>query len=120
MEPVQQPMDDRRQNDTHRNEEHETSVEGVKTGEELAPSGLRRFNRPHTAKQHRGIQKGIPPSQAFEVGVACHADEQRAKHQRGRTEEVEQQPPEEVLPRQGAMLSGFVPGSSGALVRTAA
>lgn len=82
-------MDDRRQNDTHRNEEHETSVEGVKTGEELAPSGLRRFNRLHTAKQHRGIQKGIPPSQAFEVGVACHADEQRAKHQRGRTEEVE-------------------------------
>jgi len=108
---MQQPMDDRSQDYACSNQEHETGVESVDPGEKLAASGLRGFYWPHATQQHRGVEKSVTPRKIFEVRVAGDADEQRAKHQPGGAEKMEQQPPAEMGSREGTMLSGFVHGS---------
>ena len=76
MEPMQEPMEDRRKHQPDPAEERHTAEERVAAGENFSCGRLHFRERTHAGQNHGGVGEGINPAHVFKNMIAGHADEQ--------------------------------------------
>ncbi len=78
MQAVEDPVDDRSQENPAPDDEDQTAKKCVKGGEELSgrTGEVGAINRPLPAHQHGGFQQGIQPGEATDPPIAQDADGQ--------------------------------------------
>jgi hypothetical protein len=89
---MEQPMNDRRENDARGHDHRQTAVESVEPGEEFATPGLQSTRGAHTGQDHRGVQKRIDPFHSLQVVIAAHAAEQGESDEADRQDDAPTQP----------------------------
>ena len=83
MESVKYPVNDRREDDAHHDDEHQAGVQRVHACEQLPwRAQILSFDRPHPAQKHGRIEECIQPGHVLVVRVADHAGKQRNPDQR--------------------------------------
>src|SRR5882672_1319562 len=82
MEPVQEAMDQRREEDTRAPEQDDAAVERIEGLEPLAVRARDRIHRTHAAENHRGVDERIEPAKLAQEVIAGDAHRQRAHEQR--------------------------------------
>jgi hypothetical protein len=107
MKLVDQPMDDWREQNGRQADEHQPAEQRVATREQFSGHRLRRFQRAHPRKNHRGVDEGVKPVELFKEMIAGHADPERNHYQSSAQQTALGHPQVKRLARQnraGAML----------------
>lgn len=86
--------------DGHRgsNEEHESGVQRVEAGEELAAVGAGRVHRSHPSEQHSRVEEGVAPGKVLEMSITSHPHPQRRCDQCAGPGKVQQETAAEMVP----------------------
>ena len=74
MDRVHDAMNERRQNERCGTDEKQARKQGIRRRKQFARLRRDWINRPHPAKDHRGIHEGVYPRQATEIVVAQNAN----------------------------------------------
>lgn len=97
MDRVHDAMDEWRHNEGGGTDEQQARKEGIRRNKQLACVRRDRINRPHTAKDHRGVHKGVYPRQATEVVVAQNPDPEGNPDRYGRQSKEPHDSPEKAV-----------------------
>lgn len=74
VELVEEPMEDRRQNQGDHGQEDHAAVQGVETSKQLSSWGPQWVYRPLATQEHRRVKKSIAPAEALEIRVPGHSE----------------------------------------------
>ena len=100
-------MNDWAQHQSRDADQRESTVESVKGGEQFAASRFDWIDRTHAAENHRSVEHGIDPRQAFEVMVAAYADGERAQDNGAANRAPSRQPPDKEPARKQCLVVMF-------------
>src|SRR5262245_27671068 len=81
MKFMEHVMNNRREHDTGKNKKDDSCEQRIQSSEPLSCCRMQLIDGAHTAQEHRGIQKGIRPGQAFNKMVNRHSNHQRTHAQ---------------------------------------
>ncbi len=75
MELMEEAMVNGSEDDSDARDESDTAEKGITAGENLSRRALKRVERPHAGKNHRGIRERIQPRELFKIMIAGHSDQ---------------------------------------------
>src|SRR5205085_796214 len=96
-----------RDEDARNRDEDEAAEERVEGGEDLADVVLEVADRPHSRKDHRGVQERVNPGELREVMVAEHAHAEREGDDGEREREATRDAHDEGAQRQKRLVSAL-------------
>src|SRR3954470_14210044 len=100
MKPVQEAVEDRREDDAGGDENDQARVERVERCEYFPRRSLDRIHRTHAAEDHRGVQQRVDPGELFQKVIAENTDRERTGDESQRYADMAAKPPEELRARQ--------------------
>jgi hypothetical protein len=81
MEPVQYTVGYRGYNNPRHNQKNTSGEQSIEGGKQLACGGVQLVNWPHATQDHRGVEDGIDPREAFDEMVTENTNPQGGSQQ---------------------------------------
>ena len=106
MEPVQEAVRHRCEENRHHGEERDAAEERVEDPEELAAGRSQRVDGSHPGQDHHRVERRIEPGKALEAVVAERPEAEGAENQARSDARAAQQPPQEDDARREGMVVG--------------
>ncbi len=108
MEPVEQPMGKRRDEQRRDADESEAGEKSVERSEELRRTRAEGIDRAHPTKDHRRVQERIDPAESGDIMVSEDSNSQPDRKRKKREAAVLSDAHHKLSPWENPLLSMFV------------
>ena len=108
VQPVQDTMCYRGNDDAGGNKEHHARKKGIEGCKDLSRGSMKRIDWSHAAKDHRRIEKGVKPREPLREVVTQNADAEGGDDDERGSNGVGGQAPHEKTPGQEGLSAMFV------------